>query len=64
MANSNSFFEPLRNSSESSRKQIFRDSFLLYHEIVCYVYSLELPHQGDFNVYTQHNIIVYKIEKI
>ena len=27
------------------------------------VYSLELPHQGDSNEYTQHTIILY-IEKI
>ena len=28
-------FESLRNSSKSSRKQIFREIFLLYREIVC-----------------------------
>ena len=33
-------FECLGNSSDSSRKQIFRDIFLFYHEIVCCVYSL------------------------
>ena len=32
--NSNSFFESRRNSSESSRKQILRDIFLFYHDIV------------------------------
>ena len=32
--------------------------FLFYHGIVCCVYSLELPHQGDSNEYTQHTIIV------
>ena len=31
---------------------------LFYHEIVCCVYSLELPHWGDSNEYTQHTIIV------
>ena len=37
MANSNSFFQSLRNSTGSSRKQIFRDIFFssFYHEIVC-----------------------------
>ena len=40
---SNSFFQSLQNSSNSSRKQIFRDFFLFYHGIVCCVYSLELP---------------------
>ena len=64
MANSNSFFEFLRNSSDSSRKQIFREIFLFYYEIVCCVYSLESPHRGDSNEYTQHTIIVWKIEKI
>ena len=36
--------------------------FLFYREIVCCVYSLELPHRGDSNEYTQHTIIVSKIE--
>ena len=55
---SNSFFQSLQNSSNSSRKQIFRDFFLFYHGIVCCVYSLESPHRGDSNEYTQHTIIV------
>ena len=42
MANSN-VFESLRNSSDSSRKQIFKEIFLFYREIVCCVYSLESP---------------------
>ena len=58
MANSNTFFESLRNSSENSRKQIFKELFLFYHEIVCCVYSLESPHQGNSNEYTQHTITV------
>ena len=58
MANSNSFFETLWNSSDSSRKHIFIEIFLLYYEIVCCVYSLESPHRGDSNKYTQHTIIV------
>ena len=41
-----------------SRKQIFRDFFLFYHEIVCCVSSLESPHRGDSNENTQHTIIV------
>ena len=32
--------------------------FLFYHEIVCCVYSLESPHRGDSNEYTQYTIIV------
>ena len=55
---SNSFFQSLQNPSNSSRKQIFRDFFLFYHEIVCCMYSLEPPHQGYSNEYTQHTIIV------
>ena len=31
---------------------------LSYHEIVCCVYSLELPHRGNSNEYTQQTIIV------
>ena len=58
MANSNSFFESLRNSSDSLIKQIFKEIFLFYREIVCCVYSLQSPHPGDSNEYTQHTIIV------
>ena len=36
-------FESLRIFSDSSRKQILREIFLFYHEIVCCVYSLESP---------------------
>ena len=62
MANSNSFFESLRRSSDSSRKQIFREIFLFYREIVCCVYSLESPHRGDSNEYTQHTTYNYCVE--
>ena len=51
-------FQSLRNSSDSSRKQIFKEIFLFYREIVCCVYSLESPHRGDSNEYTQHSITV------
>ena len=34
------FFHSLQSPPNSSRKQIFRDFFLFYHEIVCCVYSL------------------------
>ena len=63
MANSNSFFESLRNYSDSSIKQTFWEMFLFYHEIVCCVYSLESPRRGDSNEYTQRTIIVEKIKK-
>ena len=52
---SNSFFQYLQNSSNSSRKIFI---FFSYHGIVCCVYSLESPHRGDSNEYTQHAIIV------
>ena len=32
--------------------------FLFYHEIECYVYSLESSQRGDSNEYTKHTIIV------
>ena len=51
-------FQSLQNSFNSSRKQIFRDFVSFYHGIVCCVYSLELPHRGNSNEYTQHTIIV------
>ena len=51
----------LQNSSNSSRKQIFRDFFLFYHEIVCCVYPLESPHLGDSNEFTQHTIFIETI---
>ena len=50
---SNSFFQSLQNSSNSSRKQISNDFFLFYHGIVCCVYSLD-----DCNEYTQQTIIL------
>ena len=44
-------------------KYLAKFSFF-YHDVVCCVYSLESPHRGDSNNYTQHPIIVSKIEKI
>ena len=32
--------------------------FLFYQENVCCVCSLESPHRGDSNEYTQHTIIL------
>ena len=58
MANLNSFFESVPNSSNISRKQIFREILLFYQEIVCCVYSLELSHLGN-SEYTQHTIIMF-----
>ena len=61
---SNSIFSPhkiLLIAQENNYLGIF---FLFYHGIVCCVYSLESPHRGDSYEYTQHTIIVQKIEKI
>ena len=46
------------------KKTKFKEIFLFYHNIVCCVYSLELPHRGNSNEYTQYTIIVQKNEKI
>ena len=58
-------FLSLGNSFDSSRKQIFKDIlgfFHIYHENVCFVYSLESSHRGGSNAFTQHTIIVWEIE--
>ena len=44
----------LGNSSDSLRKQIFRDN---YHENVRCVYSFESHHRGDSNECIQHTIV-------
>ena len=49
-------FESLRNSSDGSRKQIFKEAFVFHYGIVVFVYSLESPLRGDSNEYT-HTII-------
>ena len=59
MANSNSFFSPkeILPIAQETRKQIFKDIFLFYIEIVWCAFSLESPHRGDSKEYTQHTII-------
>ena len=57
-------FESLRNFSDSSRKRILSEIFLYCYEIVCCMYSLELPQWGNSNEYMQHTIILLKIENI
>ena len=37
---------------------ILGEIFLFYHENVCCEYSLEMPHSGNSNEYTHHNIIL------
>ena len=46
------------NSSDSSKQHIYGIFIIFYHEVICCMYSLESPHQGDSNEYTQHTIIV------
>ena len=56
IANSNSFLSPYDSLLIVSRNQILREIFLLYHEIVCCVYSLESLHRGHSNN-TQHTLL-------
>ena len=58
------FFSPYKILPIAQENKHLGIIFLFYHGIVCCVYSLESPHQGDSNEYTQHTIIVQKIEKM
>ena len=62
MANSNSFVSPYEilptAQTKKQKQKNQRKILLIYHEVVCCVYSLESPHRGDSNKYTQHTIIV------
>ena len=40
----------------------FREIFLLYHEHISWVFSLELPHRGYSNEYTKHVINLKKLK--
>ena len=64
MDDSNSFFSPYKILPITQDNKYLGIFFLLYHGIVCWVYSLESPHRGDSNEYTQHTIIVLKFENI
>ena len=68
VGDSNSFFQSLQNPSNSSRKQIFRDLNQCESDFVMELYvmcnQVELPYRCNSNEYTQHTIIVWKIEKI
>ena len=55
---SNSFFSRYKILPISQENKYLGIFFLFYHGIVCWVYSLESPHRGDSNVYTQHTITV------
>ena len=55
---SNSFFSPYKILPIAQENKYLGIFFRYYHGIVCCVYSLESPHRGDSNEYTQHTIIV------
>ena len=55
---SNSFFSPYKILPIAQENKYLGMFFLLDHGIVCCAYSLESPHRGDSNEYTQHTIIV------
>ena len=55
---SNSFFSPYKILPIAQENKYLMMFFLVYHGIACFVYSLELPHRGNSNEYTQHMIIV------
>ena len=52
------FFSPYKILPIAKENKYLGIFFLFYPGIVCYVYSLESPHRGDSNEYTQHTIIV------
>ena len=52
------FFSPYKILPIAQENEYLGIFFLFYHVIVCCVYSLESPHRGDSNEYTQHTIIV------
>ena len=58
MDDSNSFFRPYKILPIAQENKHLGIIFLFYHGIVYCVYSLESPHQGDSNEYTQYTIIV------
>ena len=58
MDNSNSFLSPYEILAIAQEKQLFREIFSFHYGMVCCVYSLESPHWGDSNEYTQYTVIV------
>ena len=54
---SNTFLSPFKILPIAQENKYLGIFFRYYHGIVCCVYSLELPHQGN-SEYTQHTIIV------
>ena len=52
------FWVPTKFFRHLKKTNMFRKIFLFYHKIVCCVYSLEFPHWGNSNEYTQHTTFV------
>ena len=64
MANSNSFLSPYEILPlAQENKYLGKFSYFIMKFFVCCVYSLESPHRGDSNEYTQHTTIVKEIKK-
>ena len=57
------FFSPYKILPIAQENKYLIIIFIFYRIIVGCVYSLESPHRGDSNEYTQHTIIVQKIGK-
>ena len=57
-------FSVLQNPSNSARKQILGNFFLIWswNSMLCVL--IRIASWGDSNEYTQHTIIVFKVEKI
>ena len=55
------YFEPMRVYNSARSGGIIRISLSFYNMKVCCQFSLESPHWGDSNAYTQHT--VFKIKK-
>ena len=58
------FSVPTKSFQKLKKTNILGYIFSYFIRIVCCMYSLESPRRGDSNEYTQHTIVVYKIEKI
>ena len=58
MANSNSFLSPYEILPTAQEKKYLGKFSYFIMKSLCCVYSLELPHWGNSNEYTEHTIIV------
>ena len=56
-------FEPMRVDNSTRSGGIIRISLIFYNMKVYCVFTLESPHRGDSNAYTQYTIFQYEKEK-